>query len=99
MNKKDYCFRITDDVLPEGLQDSLVKTGLKFMVRDIGSDTEEPHFQGIGLVQRAIFVRLLRSMDIKAMEFILLSLVLILKVLLIICAKELVRKNLIFFIM
>ena len=56
MNTKDYCFRITDDVLPEGLQDSLVKTGLKFMVRDIGSDTEEPHFQGIGLVQRAILV-------------------------------------------
>ena len=80
MNKKDYCFRITEDVLPDGLQDALVKTGLKFMVREmltLGSLI----FKVFGLVQRAIFVRLLRSMDIKAMDPPLLNLVLILKVL------------------
>ena len=47
MNKQNWFFRIIDEQLADGLYDKLKTTGLKFLVRERGSETGVIHYQGI----------------------------------------------------
>lgn len=61
MSKHTILFRITDAALPDGLFASLKDKGLRFMVKETGTETGKPHFQGIVECNKNSFRSLLKA--------------------------------------
>lgn len=54
-------FRITDSAIPDGLYASLKTKGLIFLVKEIGTETKKPHFQGIIFCNKNTLRNLLKA--------------------------------------